>query len=83
MAKLRGELIERSLCLRQAAHIMTSLRQRLMLVPTLAARRLAVPDDAKHAAKEAIAVEVRAALEELSTFPEKVTEADRWERVRK
>jgi phage terminase Nu1 subunit (DNA packaging protein) len=82
LSKARGELIERAVCLRQAAHVMTSIRQRLLLVPTLAARKIPGLSDA-HAAKLIIDAEIRAALEELADFPKKVAEAGEWERRRK
>jgi phage terminase Nu1 subunit (DNA packaging protein) len=82
LARARGELIERAACLRQAAHVMTSIRQRLLLVPTLAARKIPGLPDA-HAAKLIIDEEIRAALEELADFPTKVAEAGEWERRRK
>jgi phage terminase Nu1 subunit (DNA packaging protein) len=79
--KTRGELIERSACLRQANYVMTAIRQRLLLVPALAARKIKADD--QHAAKLAIDLEIRKALEELADFPDKVTDGGEWERTRK
>jgi len=83
LRKMRGELIERGQCLRQASSIMVAVRQRLMLVPTLAARSIK-PGTSQHDARFAIDKEIRAALSELADFPEKVTGVGRWkERKRK
>jgi hypothetical protein len=84
LSKARGELIERAACLRQASFVMTSIRQRLMLVPALAARKLVAGGASdSHAIKLVIAAEIRAALEDLASFPEKVVDISRWERTRK
>jgi hypothetical protein len=81
LAKARGELIERAVCIRQASYVMTSIRQRLLLVPDIAARKIKTDD--RHQARMMIDREIRAALEELANFPEKVTDLGRWERTRK
>jgi hypothetical protein len=83
LKKTRGEVISRAACLRQAGYVMTSIRQRLLLVPMLAARRLGGTDEARHEAAAVIGAEIRAALEELANFPEKVTTVEQWERTRK
>ena len=83
LRKLRGELIERQTCLRQASSIMVAVRQRLMLVPTLAARHI-TPGTSQHDARLAIDKEIRLALSELADFPQKATGAGKWkERTRK
>jgi len=77
LRKLRGELIDRDTCLRQASAIMVAVRQRMLLVPTLAARAI-VPAASQHEVRLAIDKEVRAALSELADFPEKATGTGQW-----
>lgn len=82
LRKTRGSLIEREACLRQASSIMVAIRQRLLLVPTLAARAIR-PGTSQHDVRFAIDKEIRAALGELADFPEKVAGGGRWKERRR
>ena len=75
LAQQRGELISREMVQRQSAFVMTSLRSRLLSLPATLSRKLEVAD--RHAAKLLIEREVKAALEELSDFTDRVTD-DEW-----
>jgi hypothetical protein len=75
LAQQRGELISREMVQRQSAFVMTSLRSRLLALPATLSRKLEVSD--RHAAKLLIEREVKAALEELSDFTDRVTD-DEW-----
>jgi hypothetical protein len=68
-------LISREMVQRQSAFVMTSLRSRLLSLPATLSRKLEVAD--RHAAKLLIEREVKAALEELSDFTDRVTD-DEW-----
>jgi hypothetical protein len=76
LAQQRGELISREMAQRQSAFVMTSLRSRLLSLPATLSRKLDVAD--RHAAKLLIEREVKAALEELSDFTDRVTD-DEWQ----
>jgi phage terminase Nu1 subunit (DNA packaging protein) len=73
MRQRKRELIERSDVLRQASFIMSSIKGRLLSLPTPLSRRL-VGGKTQHEMRMIIGAAVRECLEDLADFPNKVTE---------
>ena len=66
-----GELIEKATATRQASFLFVTIRQRLLALPPLLARRLDVPD--KHQARMIIDSAIREVLTELAELPNVIT----------
>jgi hypothetical protein len=66
-----GQLIEKAEATRQASFLFVTIRQRLLALPPLLARRLDVPD--KHQARMIIDSAIREVLTELAELPNVIT----------
>ncbi len=66
-----GELIEKSVAVRQASYLFVTIRQRLLAMPSVLARKINTPD--RHATRMLIDSEIRAALTELAELPNVIT----------
>ena len=69
--KRSGELIEKSIAVRQASFLLTTIRQRLLALPAQVAHKVGEPD--AHRIRLIVDEAIRAALTELADFPDIVT----------
>lgn len=73
VAKAREELVEKEMVLKQAAYLLTALRQKLLAIPTSCARRLLHKDDVTEVVS-ILKEQIHQALRECADLPQRVTD---------